>query len=76
MERRLGVSTSTVQRLVRAGELEPIRFGRAVRFETDDVDSLIARRRAQGNAPAGQAEASVVPLTTTVVTGRDVEEQA
>jgi excisionase family DNA binding protein len=39
------VSPSTVKRAVRFGELKAIRFGRAVRFDPEDVQRWIEGRR-------------------------------
>jgi excisionase family DNA binding protein len=70
---RLHVSHSTVKRLVREGELEPIRIGRSVRFAEEDVDALIMRRRNADAAPARTASSTSTP--TTDWTGRDVEDE-
>lgn len=40
---RLSVSLATVRRLIEAGELPRVRVGGSVRFETLDVEALIAR---------------------------------
>ena len=67
---RLDVSDSTVKRLVRGGELEPIRIGRSIRFSPQDVEALIARRR---NADAAPARTASSTSTTTDASGRHVE---
>lgn len=38
------VSTMTVYRLIRAGELASVRVGRSYRIREDDVDAYLARR--------------------------------
>lgn len=43
--RRLALHERTVRRLVAAGELRPVRFGRAVRFRHVDVEQLIDRHQ-------------------------------
>ena len=40
----LRVSTMTVYRLIRAGDLAAARIGRSYRITTDDVDSFLATR--------------------------------
>ncbi len=53
--RRLGLSPSTVRRLVRRGELPRIRVGRSVRFREADLTELIDSGRSSQEArdPAG-----------------------
>lgn len=60
--RALGVSRSTVQRLVKRGELRPVRIGHLVRFRVDDllllVEGLSAdSMTATGGDPGPRAEA-------------------
>jgi len=43
----LGVSLDTIENLIARGELQPVRFGRAVRIRRSDVEDLIKR----GGAP-------------------------
>jgi excisionase family DNA binding protein len=43
----LGVSLDTIENLIARGELEPVRFGRAVRIRCSEVEDLIKR----GGAP-------------------------
>jgi excisionase family DNA binding protein len=38
------VSTMTVYRLIKAGELASVRVGKSYRISEDDVDSYIAKR--------------------------------
>lgn len=42
---RLGVSTRTVERLAKAGELVRVRIGGSTRFSAADVDALVERSR-------------------------------
>jgi excisionase family DNA binding protein len=42
---RLGVSTRTVRRWIKSGELVAYRFGAAVRIAESDLGAFIARRR-------------------------------
>jgi excisionase family DNA binding protein len=44
--RRLSISTSTVRRLLKRGELERVRIGRSVRILNCSIASLVARRGA------------------------------
>ena len=41
--RRLAISTSTVRRLLKRGELERVRLGRSVRVLNRSIVSLVAR---------------------------------
>jgi excisionase family DNA binding protein len=41
----LGVTRLTVYRQVYAGELRPVKIGRMVRFEPQEIDDFIARNR-------------------------------
>lgn len=50
-QQMLGISRSTVYRLMEQGEVGRVRIGRAVRIPRDDVDTYLQRLRA--------AEASV-----------------
>lgn len=43
VQERLSVSRDTVGRLLAAGELTPVRIGRAVRISDTDLDEFIAR---------------------------------
>lgn len=51
---RLAVSEPTVWRLVRVGELEPVRVGHSTRFRREDVEELISRGRER--APSTPSE--------------------
>lgn len=53
---RLGVSSSTVRRLVDRGELARVRVGRSVRFREADLAGLIDSRNSAHEArdPAGR----------------------
>jgi excisionase family DNA binding protein len=41
---RLRVSTMTVYRLIKAGELPAVRIGKSYRIRTDDLDRYLADR--------------------------------
>ncbi len=41
----LGVSVSTVRRLVRSGDLPAFRVGRQLRFRPEDIDAYIESKR-------------------------------
>lgn len=43
---RLAVSESTVFRLLRSGKLRPIKLGRALRFDEQDVAAFIEQQKA------------------------------
>lgn len=43
---RLAVSRRTVQRLIDAGELRPVRFGRSVRITERELAAFVAARAA------------------------------
>lgn len=43
---RLAVSRRTVQRLIDAGELRPVRFGRSVRLTERELAAFVAARQA------------------------------
>jgi excisionase family DNA binding protein len=73
VEQHLGVSASTIKRLVRMGELEPVRLRGAVRFAVEDLDALIARSKDVDAAPARTASPTSTP--TTDESGRDVEDE-
>jgi excisionase family DNA binding protein len=45
VEQRLGVSASTVRRLVADGDLPALRVRRQLRFLPEDVDALLERAR-------------------------------
>lgn len=57
---RLAVSRRTVERLIRAGQLQRIRIGGAVRIDPADLTDYIARARAGADTGAG-AEAREAP---------------
>ena len=42
----LNLGRSSVLGLAASGELPPLRFGRSVRYSTDDISALVERRRA------------------------------
>jgi hypothetical protein len=46
----IGLSTATVSRLIRAGELERIKVGRAAFVPLDSILEFVARRKAQAAA--------------------------
>lgn len=46
----LHVSPRMVRKLVAAGELKPVRIGRSVRFERDELDRFISACRVGGEA--------------------------
>ncbi len=46
----LHVSSMTVYRLIRGGQLQAIRVGRSYRLEPSAIDSYVARHRAGGAA--------------------------
>ncbi len=46
--RRTALSESYIRRLTDEGELPHYRFGRAVRYRTDDVDAFLEARRHAG----------------------------
>lgn len=46
--RLLSLSERTITELVRAGKLEPVRVGRAVRFRVSDLEGFAARGECQG----------------------------
>ena len=58
---RLSVSARTVRRLIDAGDLAPVRIGRAVRLSTADLSAYIARQMSGSNIASGVA----VPETDT-----------
>jgi excisionase family DNA binding protein len=45
VQERLSVSRDTVGRLLAAGELTPVRIGRAVRVSDADLDDFITRHK-------------------------------
>ena len=47
----LGISRAGIYRIVRRGELDPIRVGNRFRFRREDVDDYLERNRATGTAP-------------------------
>jgi len=49
----IGLSTATVSRLIRAGELERVKVGRAAFVPLDSVLKFVARRKAHA-VPAGR----------------------
>ena len=48
----LGISTDTLQRLIKKGELEVVRIGRSVLVPQDDIKALIERRRGMRRRPS------------------------
>ena len=50
--RMLGLSRSSVLNLADSGQLPRLRFGRSVRFSTDDIQALVDRRRSASRAAA------------------------
>ncbi len=48
------VSTMTVYRLIKAGDLAAIRVGKSYRIKEDDVDAFIAATRANHEASVGE----------------------
>lgn len=50
----LALGRTTTYALVRSGDLESVKVGRALRIPTDAVESLVSRLRAdQGSQPQG-----------------------
>lgn len=47
----LGVSVSTIRRMIRVGELEHVRRGRLVRVERSTLDSWIEAHRVEADPP-------------------------
>jgi excisionase family DNA binding protein len=45
--RLLDCSVRTIYRLVDRGELQPVRLGRVLRFEVDQIDAYVQRNRQQ-----------------------------
>jgi excisionase family DNA binding protein len=45
----LGVSPTTIDRLVRAGQLPAVRVGGSVRFVLSDVEAFVERQKGQVN---------------------------
>ena len=58
--RVIGVSISTLQRMVRRGEVPAYQLSRGLRFDVADLDALICRRRRPPLPPASQAAAAPV----------------
>ncbi len=53
--KRLGFSKQQVYALAAAGDLPSIKFGRAVRFEPEDVEAYIQVHRREGATPKDAA---------------------
>ena len=53
--KRLGFSKQQVYALATAGDLPSIKFGRAVRFDTEDVEKFIREHRREGATPKDAA---------------------
>lgn len=48
---RLNISRPTFRRLIERGQLpEPVRFGRAIRFDSDELESAVRRLRENPDA--------------------------
>ena len=52
--RMLGLGRSSVLGLADSGQLPRLRFGRAVRFATADVEALVEQRRQMARRSAGE----------------------
>ncbi len=52
VERRLNVSRSSVYRLIRAGELDVVHIGAAIRISEESLDSFVATHTTFGTAVA------------------------
>lgn len=53
--KRLGFSKQQVYALAAAGDLPSIKFGRAVRFDPEDVERYIQEHRREGGLPKDAA---------------------
>ena len=53
---RLGVSDSTIRRLVRDGKLRAYRIGRRLKFKQEDVDRFVEGQVVAPSAPEGAQE--------------------
>lgn len=47
--RLLDCSIRTIYRLIDRGELQPVRVGRILRFEVDEIDAYVQRNRQQAS---------------------------
>jgi excisionase family DNA binding protein len=47
----LGVHRNTVHRLIRVGDLQPIRIGRLARFRPEEIDAYLERNREEHAGP-------------------------
>jgi excisionase family DNA binding protein len=50
LARYFRVSTDTIDRLVKAGELRAVRIGNQIRFTFEDVEAFIERHRVESEA--------------------------
>jgi excisionase family DNA binding protein len=53
--RMLGLGRSSVLGLADSGQLPRLRFGRSVRFSTQDIEALVERRRQSASRSAAAA---------------------
>jgi excisionase family DNA binding protein len=61
--RMLGLGRSSVLGLADSGQLPRLRFGRAVRFATADVEALVEQRRQLASREAAGRSAGLYRLT-------------